>query len=575
MIVTAPLFAAAPDGGPVDIVHVQPQGFPDSGVFTEVAETLRHGFRALGYDAQVQPGVLRFGVPLVVLAAHLLSADDTLRLPVGAIIYNLEQMRPGAWATRADYLALLARHTVWDFAAANVTAIRAATGNPAVHHVPIGYAAPLTRIAPAPVQDIDVLFYGSITPRRDAVLRALAAEGLQVVAGFRVYGEERDALIARAKVVLNLHAHDDWGFEIVRVAHLLANRKAVVCEAATPDAIDGDLRHAVRGVPYAGLVDACRALVHDAVARGVLEAAGWEAFRARDEAAILRAALCAPAVVPGAVRAVASASASAPGPVTAPGPMAAPVATDAAALREAYLDLLAKSLTNQIYGDAPFDYWSGGRFDPQMRSLGRDWPSQAMTMIGDRRLDNIRQLFAAIVAAEVPGDLIETGVWRGGACIFMRGLLRAYGIGDRRVWVADSFAGLPPPDPQYAQDSGDQHHSFAQLAVSLETVQENFRRFDLLDAQVAFLPGWFAETLPAAPIVRLALLRLDGDMYGSTIDALAALYHKVSPGGFVIVDDYGAVAACRAAVTDFRQARGVTAPIVDIDGLGVYWRVPG
>jgi hypothetical protein len=105
-------------------------------------------------------------------------------------------------------------------------------------------------------------------------------------------------------------------------------------------------------------------------------------------------------------------------------------------------------------------------------------------------------------------------------------------------------------------------------------VRENFRKFDLLDEQVAFLQGWFADTLPTAPIERLALLRLDGDMYGSTMDALMALYHKVSPGGFVIVDDYGAVPACRAAVTDFRAAHGVTAPIHDIDGLGVFWQVP-
>jgi O-methyltransferase len=105
-------------------------------------------------------------------------------------------------------------------------------------------------------------------------------------------------------------------------------------------------------------------------------------------------------------------------------------------------------------------------------------------------------------------------------------------------------------------------------------VKENFRKFGLLDEQVAFLPGWFSETLAAAPIERLALLRLDGDMYASTMDALTALYHKVSPGGFVIVDDYGAVPACRQAVTDFREARGIKAQIVDIDGLGVFWQVP-
>ncbi len=493
--------------------------------------------------------MVRFGVPVILLGLHLLPPADALRLPIGTIVYNLEQIRPGAWAAHAGYLNLLLRLTVWDFDAANVEAIRQATGHRAVHHVPIGYVPQLTRILPTPAQDLDVLFYGSITPRRKAIFQALAAAGMTVHVAFGVYGSQRDALIARAKVVLSLHAHDNWGFETVRIGWLLANRKAVVCEANAPTDVDADLRDAVLGVPYAQLVEACRTLVRDDVARHRLEQTGWAAFSARDEAAILRRALTAPPPLPAPVM---------------------PVATGyAAGMRDRYLDLLAKSLTNQIYGDALFDYWSGGRFNPQARSLGRDWPSQAMTMIGDRRLDNIRQLFAAIVAAGVPGDLIETGVWRGGACIFMRGLLLAYAIRDRRVWVADSFAGLPPPDPRHAQDRGDQHHNFAELSVRIETVRENFRKFDLLDEQVVFLQGWFADTLPAAPIERLALLRLDGDMYGSTIDALTALYHKVSPGGFVIVDDYGAVPACRAAVTDFRETHGITAPIHDIDGLRV------
>ena len=549
MVVTAPLFNLMPDGAPqpVDIVVVQPEEFPDNGVFVEIADTLVHGFRALSCDATLQPNQIRFGVPIVMLAAHLLTAEKAQCLPAGTIVYNLEQIRPGAWAANPVYFDLLRRHTVWDYDASNAAAIRHAVGHRDVHHVPIGYVPQLTRIAPAPVQDIDVLFYGSITPRREALLQALAASGLAVYAAFRVYGSERDDLIARAKVVLSLHAHDNWGFEIVRISYLLANRKAVVCEADSAFDIEADLRDAVAGVPYAQLVETCQALVHDDAARLWLEHAGWTAFSARNEAAILQRA------------------------ITAPRPP--PAMPDTGELRERYLDLLARCLTNQIYGDAPFDYWSGGRFNPQARSLGRDWPSQAMTMIGDLRLDNIRQLFRAIVETGVPGDLIETGVWRGGACIFMRGLLRAYGITDRRVWVADSFTGLPPPDPRHAPDAGDQHHLHPQLAVGLETVRENFRKFDLLDEQVVFLPGWFADTLPAAPIERLALLRLDGDMYGSTMDALVALYHKVSPGGFVIVDDYGAVPACRAAVTDYRDAHGIDAPIQDIDGLGVFWKV--
>jgi hypothetical protein len=109
------------------------------------------------------------------------------------------------------------------------------------------------------------------------------------------------------------------------------------------------------------------------------------------------------------------------------------------------------------------------------------------------------------------------------------------------------------------------------LVVSLDEVQANFARYGLLDEQVRFLPGWFRDTLATAPIERLAVLRLDGDMYESTIVALRALYPRLSRGGFVIVDDY-ALDRCRQAVNDFRAEEGIEDRIVPIDGTGVYWR---
>jgi hypothetical protein len=194
------------------------------------------------------------------------------------------------------------------------------------------------------------------------------------------------------------------------------------------------------------------------------------------------------------------------------------------------------------------------------------------TMIGRKRLDNIEHCIRSIQKANVAGDFAETGVWRGGACIFMKGCMTALGIADRNLWVADSFEGLPVP--RLPQDHGYDYSvgNVPILAVSLEEVQENFRRYDLLDDSVKFLKGWFSQTLPNAPIERLALLRLDGDLYESTIDALNALYHKVSPGGFVIVDDYGDFEPCRRAVDDFRNRSGVSDPIEKVDWTCVFWR---
>lgn len=196
----------------------------------------------------------------------------------------------------------------------------------------------------------------------------------------------------------------------------------------------------------------------------------------------------------------------------------------------------------------------------------------AHSMIGRSRMQNLHYCLDRIIAADVPGDLIETGVWKGGATIFMRGYLAAHGITDRIVWAADSFEGLPPPS--LAQDAGTDFSKdkFPYLAVSLEQVKALFARYDLLDDQVRFLKGWFKDTLPAAPIERLALLRLDGDMYESTMDALTHLYHKVSPGGFVIIDDYRSYPGCQQAVDEFRARHGIVDALLPIDGAAFYWR---
>lgn len=194
------------------------------------------------------------------------------------------------------------------------------------------------------------------------------------------------------------------------------------------------------------------------------------------------------------------------------------------------------------------------------------------SMIGRRRMNNIHELLDRVVGERVPGDLIETGVWRGGATIFMRGYLAAHGIVDRKVWVADSFAGLPKPTAPQDEGYDFSAEKFPGLAISRAEVEDLFNRYELLDGQVAFLEGWFKDTLPAAPIGKLALMRLDGDLYESTMDALNALYARLSPGGFVIVDDYGDFEPCQRAVDEFRQRHGIASPIQQIDWTGVYWR---
>lgn len=213
-------------------------------------------------------------------------------------------------------------------------------------------------------------------------------------------------------------------------------------------------------------------------------------------------------------------------------------------------------------------------YDPHLREIGRDWPARAESMIGLRRMENIQHCVQTAVRENVPGDLIETGVWRGGACIFMKANLVALGDTTRTVWVADSFQGLPKPDvSRYPADAGDELHRQGGLSVGAEQVRHNFERYGVLDDRVKFLVGWFKDTLPTAPIESLAVMRLDGDMYESTWQAIEALYPKLSPGGFCIVDDFGSHGSqAGQAVHDYRAKHGIDDPIHDVDGYGAYWR---
>jgi hypothetical protein len=223
---------------------------------------------------------------------------------------------------------------------------------------------------------------------------------------------------------------------------------------------------------------------------------------------------------------------------------------DAAGL---YLDLLKKSLTDTLGGAEPDVEAGRARFAVDF--LNHYIRGRAVTMLPRARLDQLQACIEDVLRRGVPGDLLEAGVWRGGAAILMRAVLRVHGVADRSVWAADSFEGLPEPDAA----------RFPKEA------------YGLLDEHVRFLPGWFKDTLPQAPIGRLAVLRLDGDYHESTRDCLVHLYDRLSPGGYLIVDDYGEDdwTDCRAAVDGFRAERGIAEPMVQVDRRCWYWQRSG
>ena len=244
-----------------------------------------------------------------------------------------------------------------------------------------------------------------------------------------------------------------------------------------------------------------------------------------------------------------------------------------------YLDLLKRSLTATLYEAEP-DVENESEIAFLRDFISHYIKGPAVSMLPLARFDNLQSCIADVVSNNVPGDFIETGVWRGGATIFMRGMLKGLGVDDRIVWVADLFEGLPEPDAEKFPLEAEAHQSYGlnavynNLAVGLEEVQANFKAYRVLDDKVKFLKGWFKDTLPSAPIRSLAILRLDGDYYESTMDALVNLYDRLSVGGYVIIDDYGedSWTYCQKAVDDYRRDHGIAEPMIQVDKRCFYWR---
>jgi O-methyltransferase len=256
---------------------------------------------------------------------------------------------------------------------------------------------------------------------------------------------------------------------------------------------------------------------------------------------------------------------------------AAAAAPEPDRLRAAYLELLKLCLCD-LGGTGTTSVWrhtDGTLMSRELageelaiRAKGVDWPLHGVTMVGLPRLDDLQACVEAVVRDGVEGDVIEAGTWRGGASILARATLDALGD-DRTVWVADSFQGFPAPDGDHP-DRGDLA-PVGYLSVPLEQVRENFARLGYEDG-VRFVPGFFEDTLPGLAGERWSVVRLDGDTYEATWTALASLYPGLAVGGYLIVDDYGALEECRRAVTDFRERHGIDEPIEEVDWTCVRWR---
>lgn len=251
----------------------------------------------------------------------------------------------------------------------------------------------------------------------------------------------------------------------------------------------------------------------------------------------------------------------------------------------AYLDLIKRSLGDFLYDadaarSAHFRPYTYTRLQTGEKVSLNDYKSlkeeglidskSAHTLIGRKRMDQLQVAIETLEREDIQGDLIETGVLRGGACILMRAVLKALQNKQRKVWVADSFQGFP--ESELMAHGIKNPEQFNRQAANLAEVKALFARYQLLDEQVQFLPGFFEDSLPHAPIKTLALLRLDSDFYTSTACTLQHLYPKLVTGGFVIIDDYYIFEGCRRAVREYRSTHHIQTPLERIDAAAVFWR---
>lgn len=252
---------------------VSPPGYVHSQAFSELALSLNCAYRTLGFHAPIVHNIEKVTNYPVILGSNLIPSVDFFRLPKTSIIYNLEQILIGSpWITE-NYLNLLRSYEVWDYSKQNISElIKLGISN--VKYCRIGYVPELTRIKPAP-SDIDILWYGSLNERRVHILQQLHNMGFKVKILFGVYGQQRDAFIARSKIVLNIHFYESKVLEIVRISYLLANRRFVISESGNDPEIEEPIRDGLVLTDYANLVEECAKYVNDDASRNEIAEEGF------------------------------------------------------------------------------------------------------------------------------------------------------------------------------------------------------------------------------------------------------------------------------------------------------------
>lgn len=229
-------------------------------------------------------------------------------------------------------------------------------------------------------------------------------------------------------------------------------------------------------------------------------------------------------------------------------------------MREMNLSVLKSKLmgVDGLYGD-----------QLKARLEGGDWPKNAETMIGEKRLESFRYAIETVEGDGIEGDIIECGVWRGGAAVYAKAVLNSLNS-LRKLYVADSFCGLPELSEMDNRIECSKVHD-PLLSIQRSYVENVFKKYELLDDRVIFVEGWFSETLSklSGPF---AVIRMDGDLYSSTRDILVSLYPKLANGGYILVDDYDLFSGCKIAVHEYLSRHSLRPNFERVDFTEIRWR---
>jgi hypothetical protein len=264
---------------------IRPPAYQHSEAFREIGETIHYALLAMGYDS-----ILTYQTDIpdrhhIILGYNLLPFYQT-KLATNSIIYNLEQIYPNSPWLNPALIDILRQYPVWDYSQSNIEQL-AHLGITSVKYVPIGYVPQLNRIGQIN-EDLDVLFYGSLNERRLHIIQSLKARGVRAEAVFGVYGKERDRLIARSKIVINIHFYEAKVFEVVRVSYLLANQRFVVSEPGCNPVEEAPFSEGVVFAEYDDLVKTCLDFLSRSEDRRRIAEAGFKLMSQRSETDYLK-----------------------------------------------------------------------------------------------------------------------------------------------------------------------------------------------------------------------------------------------------------------------------------------------